>query len=84
MTSNILILVPLMEWNVLAKSFVPMYKSFTQDAFGDTIKFFSKLNNTIQIKVIKEWFQNFYQKISAIINDKDNFDLILIGTLFPF
>lgn len=70
--------------NVLAKSFVPMYKSFTQDAFGDTIKFFSKLSHTIQIKVIKEWFQNFYQKISAIINDKDNFDLILIGTFISF
>ena len=66
--------------NVFAKAFIPMYKTFTQESFGDTIKFFSKLNENIQIDIIKEYFPTFYQKIITLVNDKENTTLILIST----
>lgn len=66
--------------NVLAKSFVPLYKSFTQEALGDIIKFFSKLSENIQVDIIEDHFPLFYQKVTGLIqNDKDS-NLILIGT----
>lgn len=70
--------------NVLAKSFLPLYKSFTQEAFGDMIKFFSKLNENIQLDIIKERFPSFYLKVSNLIKDKQNFNLILIGSFISF
>lgn len=70
--------------NVLAKSFIPLYKSFTQIPFGDMIKLFSKLNETIQLKIIKEHFSCFYQKINSLIIDKENCNLILISSFICF
>ncbi|MBO6072347.1 Abi family protein [bacterium] len=70
--------------NVLAKSFIPMYKSFTQESFGDLVKFFIKLNENIQLKIIKEHFSIFYQKIKEINNDKENFNFILISSFISF
>ena len=70
--------------NVLAKSFIPLYKSFTQIAFCDMIKLFSKLNETIQLKIIKEHFPCFYQKINSLITDKKNGNLILISSFICF
>ena len=70
--------------NVLAKSFIPMYKSFTQESFGDLVKFFIKLNENIQLKIIKEHFSIFYLKIKEINNDKENFNFILISSFISF
>lgn len=66
--------------NALAKSFVPIYKLFTQESFGDMIKFFCKLNEKIQIKIIKEEFPNFYHYVYSNSEGTQNIDLILIGT----
>ena len=66
--------------NVLAKSFIPLYKSFTQEAFGDMIKFFLKLNENTQLEIIKENFPIFYQTVINLIQNKDNQNLILIGS----
>ena len=70
--------------NWLAKAFIPIYKSFTQEPFGDLIKFFSRLNENIQVKIIKEYFPTFYQKILALIKSKQDKILILISTFISF
>ena len=44
------------------------------------IKFFSKLNEKIQIKIIKEEFPNFYHYVYSNSEGTQNIDLILIGT----
>ena len=70
--------------NVFAKAFIPIYKSFTQEPFGDLIKFFSRLNENIQVKIIKEYFPTFYQKILALIKSKQDKTLILISTFVSY
>ena len=66
--------------NALAKSFIPFYKSFTQQSFGDIIKFFAKLNEDIQMEIIKQDFPSFYEKINVLIKDDNNRSLIVVGT----
>ena len=70
--------------NVFAKAFIPMYKSFTQEAFGDLVKFFSRLNENIQLKIIKEYFPSYYKKIIGLIEDKKDSTLILISTFVSY
>lgn len=70
--------------NVFAKAFIPMYKSFTQESFGDIVKFFSRLNENIQLKIIKEYFPSYYKKIIGLIENKKNSTLILISTFVSY
>lgn len=70
--------------NILAKSFIPLYKSFTQISFGNIIDFFCKLNENIQIEIIKEHFSTFYTSIKKLIKRKNKPNLIIISTFISF
>ncbi|MBQ5501024.1 MAG: Abi family protein, partial [Mycoplasmataceae bacterium] len=70
--------------NILSKSFIPLYKSLTQQSFGDLINFFCKLNENIQIKIIKKHFSCFYKKIYKLQNQSNKFSLILISSFISF
>lgn len=70
--------------NILSKSFIPLYKSFTQLSFGHLIKFFSKLNEKIQIQIIKEHFPIFYKTINNKVDNKEKLNLIVISSFITF
>lgn len=70
--------------NILSKSFVPLYKSFTQISFGNIIEFFCKLNENIQVKLIEEYFPSFYKNIRKLSRNNKNFALVLISTFISF
>ncbi|MBO6094825.1 Abi family protein [bacterium] len=70
--------------NILSKSFVPLYKSFTQISFGNIIEFFCKLNENIQVKLIEEYFPSFYNNIRKLSRNNKNFALVLISTFISF
>ncbi|MBR4486894.1 Abi family protein, partial [bacterium] len=70
--------------NILSKSFIPLYKSFTQISFGDMINFFCRLNENIQIAIIKTHFKEFYKGIYEKISDKKELNLIMISAFISY